>query len=99
MHIHTCAVLTGSWASQRYPVLSIVRHKHVKLSAQDESYHKSFLVVEVYKIQSCIVGCIECNRLCAGLKVDEVAHDYQVQVLKYVCDELHLRNSFNTWHG
>lgn len=29
----------------------------------------------------------------------EVAHDYQVQVKKYVCDELKLRNSFDTWHG
>ena len=39
------------------------------------------------------------EKLCfrAGLKVDEVAHDYQVQVKKYVCDDLSLRNSFDTW--
>ena len=35
----------------------------------------------------------------AGLKVVEVAHDYQPQVQKYVVDELKLINSYDTWHG
>ena len=35
----------------------------------------------------------------AGLKVVEVAHDYQPQVQKYVVDELKLLNSYDTWHG
>lgn len=29
----------------------------------------------------------------------EVAHDHQVQVKKYVVDELKLKNSSDTWHG
>ena len=96
---HTCT-LTLVQYSQGCGHLKVSHLEHstyVKLSAQDECYHKSFL--EVCKIQSCIVDFIEYNHLCAGLKVDEVAHDYQVQVKKYVCDELHLRNSFDTWHG
>ena len=37
--------------------------------------------------------------LFTGLKVVEVAHDYQAQVQKYVVDELNLTNSYDTWHG
>ena len=29
----------------------------------------------------------------------EVAHDYQVQVQRYITDELKLINSYDTWHG
>lgn len=35
----------------------------------------------------------------SGLNVTEVAHDSQVQVKKYVCEELGLLNSYDTWHG
>ena len=31
--------------------------------------------------------------------MSEVAHDHQVQVKKYVVDELCLKNSSDTWHG
>ena len=31
--------------------------------------------------------------------MSEVAHDHQVQVKKYVREELHLKNSSDTWHG
>lgn len=34
-----------------------------------------------------------------GLRVTEVAHDHQVQVKKFVVEELHLKNSSDTWHG
>ena len=34
-----------------------------------------------------------------GLHVTEVAHDFQVQVSRYVMDELGLQNSYDTWHG
>lgn len=34
-----------------------------------------------------------------GLRVSEVAHDHQVQVKKYIIEELHLKNSSDTWHG
>lgn len=33
------------------------------------------------------------------LKVVEVAHDHQVQVTKYVTEDLKLLNSYDTWHG
>ena len=34
-----------------------------------------------------------------GLNVVEVAHDIQHQVGRYVREELHMVNSFDTWHG
>ena len=34
-----------------------------------------------------------------GLKIGEVAHDHQVSVKNYVTNELHLINSYDTWHG
>ena len=34
-----------------------------------------------------------------GLRVHEVAHDYQVQVSRYVTNELGFCNSYDTWHG
>ena len=34
-----------------------------------------------------------------SLRVCEVAHDHQVQVSRYVTDELGCLNSYNTWHG
>ena len=33
----------------------------------------------------------------SGLKVSEVAHDHQVK--KYVVEDLHVKNSSDTWHG
>ena len=33
------------------------------------------------------------------LKVVEVAHDHQIQVMKYVTEDLQLTNSYDTWHG
>jgi hypothetical protein len=48
---------------------------------------------------------LECTRrvlpqvIQRGLQVSEVAHDHQVQVKKYVREELHLKNSSDTWHG
>lgn len=38
-------------------------------------------------------------QIMSGLNVSEVAHDHQVQVKKYVVEELHLKNSSDTWHG
>ena len=35
----------------------------------------------------------------SGLNVVEVAHDMQLQVSKYVRNDLKLLNSFDTWHG
>ena len=35
----------------------------------------------------------------AGLNVTEVAHDYQPQVSRFVTNELHATNSYDTWHG
>ena len=29
----------------------------------------------------------------------EVAHDMQLQVGRYISSELHLLNSYDTWHG
>ena len=34
-----------------------------------------------------------------GLHIGEVAHDFQVQVSRYVTDELGITNSYDTWHG
>ena len=34
-----------------------------------------------------------------GLKVVEVAHDYQPTVQKYMVDELKLLNLYDMWHG
>ena len=34
-----------------------------------------------------------------GLNIVEVAHDFQQQVKAYITDELHLINSYDTWHG
>ena len=35
----------------------------------------------------------------SGLNVSEVANDCQLQVARYVVDELSLCNSYDTWHG
>lgn len=37
--------------------------------------------------------------LIPGLRIVEVAHDIQLAVSKLVTNELHLLNSFDTWHG
>ena len=34
-----------------------------------------------------------------GLRIGEVAHDFQVQVSRYVTDELGILNSYNIRHG
>ena len=34
-----------------------------------------------------------------GVNVTEVAHDFQVTVMKYVTTELGIINSYDTWHG
>ena len=36
---------------------------------------------------------------CLGLNVVEVAHDMQLQVSRYIKQDLKLLNSFDTWHG
>lgn len=41
----------------------------------------------------------DCELTTAGLRVNEVAHDQQVQVSRYVTDELGFLNSYDTWHG
>ena len=33
------------------------------------------------------------------LNITEVAHDHQVQVMKYITEDLQLLNSYDTWHG
>ena len=33
------------------------------------------------------------------LNIVEVAHDYQLQVIRYITDNLQLLNSYDTWHG
>ena len=40
-----------------------------------------------------------CSHQHTGLKVVEVAHDYQPTLQKYLVDELKLLNSYDTWHG
>ena len=34
-----------------------------------------------------------------GLGITEVAHDIQQQVSRYMSAEVHLINSYDTWHG
>lgn len=34
-----------------------------------------------------------------GLKVVEVAHDFQQQIKNYITNDLQLLNSYDTWHG
>ena len=41
----------------------------------------------------------DCELTTLGLRVYEVAHDQQVQVSRYVTDELGFLNSYDTWHG
>ena len=44
--------------------------------------------------------CVDlCEFTAIGLRVCEVAHDHQVQVSRYVTDELGCLNSYDTWHG
>ena len=45
---------------------------------------------------TCIVHIYPCT---LGINIVEVAHDYQVQVQKYVTNDLKLLNSYDTWHG
>ena len=40
-----------------------------------------------------------CTYLYAGLDVKKVAHDFQPQIRKYLENDLHCLNSFDTWHG
>ena len=40
---------------------------------------------------------VDFNRI--AIKVTEVAHDFQIEVKKYVTEELGLVNSYDTWHG
>ena len=46
-----------------------------------------------------VLNHLSCQPCRSGLKVTEVAHDHQVQVKEYVTQELHLKNSSDTWHG
>ena len=41
---------------------------------------------------------VTCEGRVIGLKVTEVAHDFQIGVKKYVTEELGLVNSYDTWH-
>ena len=34
-----------------------------------------------------------------GLKIVEVAHDFQQQIKNYITNDLQLLNSYDTWHG
>ena len=34
-----------------------------------------------------------------GLRVVEVAHDFQQQIRQYVEEDLKMLNSYDTWHG
>ena len=35
----------------------------------------------------------------AGLNITEVAHDIQLQVTRYVKEDMGMVNSYDTWHG
>ena len=35
----------------------------------------------------------------SGLNITEVAHDYCTSVSDYIINDLHLLNSYDTWHG
>ena len=37
--------------------------------------------------------------LLPGLKVVEVAHDFQQQIKNYITKDLKMINSYDTWHG
>ena len=39
------------------------------------------------------------NTIIAGLKIVEVAHDNATSIKKYITEDLHLLNSYDTWHG
>ena len=55
----------------------------------------------IYYVYSKLLASYGDTQLCvhSGLRICEVAHDYQVQVSRYVTDELGLLNSYDTWHG
>ena len=42
---------------------------------------------------------LDMHLICTGLRVVEVAHNFQQQVRGYITEVLKLQNSFDTWHG
>ena len=54
--------------------------------------------VQARGLLQCLVSKISIA-YCSGLRVVEVAHDMQLQVSKFVKNDLKLLNSFDTWHG
>ena len=55
----------------------------------------------IHIVYSTLLASYGDTQLCvhSGLRICEVAHDYQVQVSRYVTDELGLLNSYDTWNG
>ena len=113
-HVRVIIIVPRRWWVYRLSVgKSMPQHKPVRWSAQGESSLKWLNVVSI--LSSCVYIYKYCNLSqytpsnmlhsctcyvqCTGLKVVEVAHDYQPQVQKYVVDELKLLNSYDTWHG
>ena len=94
VYVYVHAVLTRLLVFQLSVVQSIVWPTPESLSAPRKSFHK-WLTGE-----SCLVFLVQNFHLvfyaCTGLNSTEVAHDHQVQVKKYVVDELKLSD---TWHG
>ena len=73
--------------------------KHVNWNAQRWLCPRSLLEVgfKVRATYTCIGLYIHVHS--PGLKVNEVAHDMQLAVGRYVKQDLKLLNSFDTWHG
>ena len=59
-------------------------------------FHKYSKVVIIMYTYTCTLNLYFTS---SGLRVVEVAHDFQQQVKGYITDILELQNSFDTWHG
>ena len=69
--------------------------KRGNLKPPKQYYHKSLnKVVFFIHVNSCYYKDVHVD-----LKVAEVAHDNAASVKNYITEDLHLLNSYDTWHG
>ena len=85
-----------------YTIIGVSTLSRIEHSvAQTREFECSKVVVPQVQARGlfqCLVSKISIS-YCSGLRVVEVAHDKQLQVSKFVKNDLKLLNSFDTWHG
>lgn len=76
------------------PCLSGSTHRIVGISTLSRSEH-SIAQTREYECTVEVIPQVQAR----GLNVTEVAHDFHLKIKNYIINTLHMKNSFDTWHG